>query len=105
MVNAFTTVLPPNGPSATVPRDPESGCVSASSYHGDGVNVLMGNGVVRFVSNTIDVGDSNATSVTPLLDNDGKESPYGVWGAMGTRGGKEIIPSEREAGFKTYSGF
>lgn len=105
VVNAFTTVLPPNGPSATVPRDPESGCVSASSYHGDGVNVLMGNGVVRFVSNTIDVGDSNATSVTPLLDNDGKESPYGVWGAMGTRGGKEIIPSEREAGFKTYSGF
>ena len=105
VLNAFTTVLPPNGPSATLSRDPESGCISASSYHRDGVNVLMGNGAIRFVSNTIDVGDSNAASASPLMNNVGGESPFGVWGAMGTRAGKEIIPSEREAGFKTYSRF
>ncbi|TWU19174.1 DUF1559 domain-containing protein [Allorhodopirellula heiligendammensis] len=105
LVNAFTTVLPPNGPSATLPRDPESGCISPSSYHLDGVNVLMGNGAVRFVSNTIDVGDSNAASISPLLENGGEESPFGVWGAMGTRAGIEIIPSEREAAFQTYPGY
>ncbi len=25
----------------------------------------------------------------------------GVWGALGTRAGKEIIPSEREAAYRT----
>ena len=105
VMNAFTTVLPPNGPSATLPRDPESGCVSASSYHNSGVNVLMVNAAIRFVSNTIDVGDLTAASVSPLHDNVGDESPYGVWGAMGTRAAVEIVPSEREADFKTYSGF
>ncbi|MCA9138189.1 MAG: DUF1559 domain-containing protein [Planctomycetales bacterium] len=105
MINAFTTVLAPNKPSATLHADPESGCISASSYHLDGVNVLMGNGAIRFVSDTIDVGDSNAPSVSPLMNNIGAESPFGVWGALGTRAGKEIIPSEREAGFKTYSDY
>ena len=101
-MNAFTTVLPPGGPSATLPGDPESGCVAASSYHSDGVNVAMSDGAVRFVSSTIDVGNLSAPSVSPLNDNAGSESPYGVWGAMGTRAGKEIIPSEREARFKRY---
>lgn len=103
LTNAFTTVLPPNGPSATLLQDPESGCLSASSYHLDGVNVLMASGAVRFVSNAIDIGDSDARSISPLFDNVGQESPYGVWGAMGTRASKEIIPSEREARFQTYS--
>lgn len=103
IMNAFTTVLPPSGPSATLPRDPESGCVSASSYHSGGVNVLMVDAGMRFVSNTIDVGELSAVSISPLHDNAGWESPYGVWGAMGTRNAVEIIPSEREADFTTYS--
>ena len=104
MMNAFTTVLPPNGPSATVPLDPESGCVAASSYHSGGVNVLMANATIRFVSDTIDVGDLSAASITPLHGNVGDESPYGVWGAMGTRAGVEIIPSEREADYRIRTG-
>ena len=101
LLNGFTTVLPPGGPSATMAGDPESGVVSASSYHIDGVNLAMADGAIRFVSRFIDTGDSTAPCISP--DNTEKHcpSPYGVWGAMGTRAEKEIIPSEREAKFQT----
>jgi hypothetical protein len=43
----------------------------------------MGDGSVRFVSETIDAGSPNSYAVTT-----GK-SPYGVWGAMGSPAGGE----------------
>ncbi|MEO9590979.1 DUF1559 domain-containing protein [Rhodopirellula bahusiensis] len=101
LLNGFTTVLPPGGPSATMAGDPESGVVSASSYHVDGVNVAMSDGAIRFVSRFIDTGDSTAPCISPKNTEKHRPSPYGVWGAMGTRAQKEIIPSEREAKFKT----
>lgn len=101
LLNAYTSVLPPNSPSATLFDDPESGCLSASSHHPGGVHVAMANGAVRYVANTIDTGQLSAPSVSPQNDNVGRESPYGVWGAMGTIAGHEIIPSEREAKFRS----
>ena len=102
-LNAYTSVLPPNSTSATLFNDPESGCLSASSYHKNGVNVMMCDGAIWFVSDTIDVGDLNRKPVSKKNGNGGAQSPYGVWGAMGTRGGKEIIPSEREANYERMS--
>lgn len=101
-LNAFTTVLPPGSPSATEPGDPYSGVISATSRHLDGVNVLMGDGALRYVSNTIDAGSGRNQSVCWDHRNPFTESPYGVWGAMGTCDSKEIIPSEREVDFETY---
>jgi hypothetical protein len=60
IMNAFTSVLPPNSPSATVPNDADTGVVSATSHHSNGVYVLMGDGAVRFVSASIDTGDTSA---------------------------------------------
>ena len=60
---------------------------SASSYHSGGVNCGMGDGSVRFISDTIDVGDMSKGCVTS------GESPYGVWGAMGSRSGGETASS------------
>lgn len=76
--NCFTTVLPPNGPSCYNADDnpsEDSGIFSASSRHPGGVQCLLVDGSVRFISETI-----NAT---------GGRSGFGVWGALGTRAGGE----------------
>ncbi|MDO5554959.1 MAG: DUF1559 domain-containing protein [Planctomycetia bacterium] len=85
----FQTILPPNSPSCSVPSsdtsddDKKSGIVSATSYHSGGVNVLMADGSVRFVSDTVDCGD-----LTKAGRASG-ESDYGIWGAAGTPQGGE----------------
>ncbi len=99
--NAFTTNVPPNSASGTLPNDPLSGCVAASSHHIGGVHVMMGDGSLRMINDAINVGDQNAKSVCLEHRNAAKPSPYGVWGAMGTRANREVIPSEAEAAFNS----
>lgn len=48
----------------------------------------MGDGSVRFISNTINVGDLNASGMRAAMTG---PSPYGVFGAMGTRNGGETV--------------
>jgi hypothetical protein len=85
----FTTVLPPNSPSCAGYNPTSnyycSGLMSATSNHSGGVQVLRGDGSVSFVNDTIDCGD--LTAAAPGYDSGG--SPYGVWGALGTRDGGE----------------
>ncbi len=81
----MTTVLGPNKPSCTQPGDDHDGIHEPSSHHVGGVQVLMGDGAVRFISENIDKGDSTQGSPTA-----GK-SPYGVWGALGSVQGGEVI--------------
>jgi prepilin-type N-terminal cleavage/methylation domain-containing protein len=79
---AFNTVLPPNSPSCYEGADNpsnRSGIFSVTSYHPGGALVCMGDGAVRFVSETIDCGNFG-TGTTPS---------YGVWGALGTINGGE----------------
>jgi prepilin-type processing-associated H-X9-DG protein len=83
----FTTIMPPNGPSCTTAL-PDStlgmpAAVAPTSYHTGGVTVGFGDGSVRFVSDTIDSGPSNAKCVTV------GPSPFGVWGALGSHNGGE----------------
>jgi len=88
----FHTVLPPNSPSCghNVGGGGYSwGVFSATSEHRGGVNVLLIDSSVRFVSDNIDTGDLSAdqggrhegTGTQPV--NSG-QSNYGVWGAIGT---------------------
>jgi prepilin-type N-terminal cleavage/methylation domain-containing protein/prepilin-type processing-associated H-X9-DG protein len=88
-ITAYTgmsTVLPPNSPHCLQSsNDHSDGEAPASSWHpARGVNVLMGDGSVRFISENIDAGNQSVPDV-----NVGP-SPYGVWGALGSMVGGEI---------------
>jgi len=84
----FNTVLPPNGPTCLADNWGDSwGVYAASSYHPGGVMALLADASVRFVADTIDTGNLTAPEVAS------GPSPYGVWGALGTRSGGETISS------------
>ena len=89
---SFQTILPPN--AAVVAReksDASDGIFCASSRHTEGINVCFVDGAVRFVNNKIDCGEDRLPTVYPKSQTPpGSESPYGVWGALGTRGSSEM---------------
>ncbi len=86
---AFLTVLPPNAPSCTNDTngnaDATSPVLSASSHHTGGVHCLFIDGAVRFMSNNVNTGNLGVAATL------GGRSPYGVWGALGTRKGNEPV--------------
>ena len=88
----FNTILPPNGPSCAegtnVNADSTHAALAPSSLHVGGVHVLMADGAVRFVSENIDTGDLSQASPSPSST---VASPYGTWGALGTKDCEEII--------------
>ncbi len=115
------TILPPNGPSCAVAGDGlVDGIYSAGSYHVGGAQVGMADGSVHFIDQEIDCGNLSATPPTAddyfteynaaendvaenaAAENDAAEnetqqpyaSPFGVWGALGTRSGREVIPQD-----------
>jgi prepilin-type processing-associated H-X9-DG protein len=89
----FTTVMPPNGPSCNVDNNPNAdtagGVFAPSSYHPGGVNGVMVDGSVRFVSDFVNTGNLGSPEVTQ------GPSPYGIWGAMGSKSGGEGAASNQ----------
>ena len=57
----------------------------------------MGDGAVKFITDSIEAGDSRAGSVWlngTGVQIPGSPSPYGLWGALGTRASNETIDQE-----------
>ncbi|EMB18580.1 DUF1559 domain-containing protein [Rhodopirellula europaea] len=88
----FATVNTILAPNKGVCADswPENGAIAPpSSRHQGGVHILMGDGAVKFITDSIEAGNASAP-----FPNPGQKSPYGVWGALGTRASREVIELE-----------
>jgi hypothetical protein len=85
-VNAgFTTVLPPNAPSCqSGALDTDPVLITPSSSHDGVVSALFADGSLRSISELIDAGDPTLPAVEQ------GPSPYGLWGAMGSKAGREV---------------
>ncbi len=87
--NGFHTVIPPNGPSCWAsPTGYWAAIFTPNSYHPGGVMASSLDGSVRFISDSINCGD--LTQTQPVSGR----SPYGVWGALGTHQGGEVVTLE-----------
>ena len=91
------TILPPNA-EMCAQRFPGGRTVCPpSSRHQGGCHVLMGDGAVVFMTDSIEAGDRRAPQVWRNgvgAAARGNESPYGLWGALGTRASRETIDEQ-----------
>jgi hypothetical protein len=85
----FTTNAPPNAPYCGNRWAENGGAITASSRHQGGVHVLIGDGAVKFVTDSIEAGNQQNEAMIAR-----QPSPYGLWGSLGTRGNKEVVDSE-----------
>lgn len=70
------------------------GIAPPSSQHPGGCHILMSDGAVIFVTDSIEAGDIHHGNVWlngTGESSPGSQSPYGLWGAIGTRAAKELI--------------
>ena len=91
--SGFFTASPPNDPICTEQNSGNSGWYTASSRHQGGAHVLMADGAVIFMTDSVESGDQNALGVNAYRNAGGK-SPYGLWGALGTRAAYETIEEQ-----------
>lgn len=97
----FQAAVPPNSPSCyqdgNLSDNNSCMCVAASSNHSGGVNVVMCDGSVRFVSETVDCGDVTNKLGYPNNSGEGHHwvgpSTHGVWGSLATPQGGETNTS------------
>ncbi|MEM6366152.1 MAG: DUF1559 domain-containing protein, partial [Planctomycetota bacterium] len=97
-----TTILPPNRELVMGDAANSSGAMPPSSRHPGGCHVMMGDGAVKFVTDSIEAGDESNPSIyanaqgtsSPAPFLPGTRSPFGLWGALGSRAALEIIDEE-----------
>ena len=58
----------------------------------------MADGAVQFITDSVEAGDQKAPVIGANLGGPshqrGKKSPYGLWGALGSRAAKEVIEEQ-----------
>ena len=94
----FHTIRPPNGINVLQGHG-SRGMLTAASRHQGGAHVLMGDGAVKFVTDSIEAGNQSMipygrSSSGYDTSGAGKQSPYGLWGALGTKAAKETVSSD-----------
>jgi prepilin-type N-terminal cleavage/methylation domain-containing protein/prepilin-type processing-associated H-X9-DG protein len=95
-----TSLYPPNACDKVAAAAVTAWANSASSMHPGGLNILMGDGSVRFVKDTIQTWPFNTISGNPAgASQNGQGAwvnlpPSGVWQALATRNGGEVVGSD-----------
>ena len=93
--NLVTTILPPNRANVAIGQgEAEDGLWTAASRHQGGCHVLMADGAVNFISDSIECGDQSHPTWTPSQMAELPESPYGLWGALGTAAAEEDLAED-----------
>jgi len=97
----ISTVVSPNGPSCIMTQyqgdDWGGGIFAVTSRHQGGVHVLMTDGAVRFITDSI---NSSTNGMQPMtvrsggVNPAGVQSPFGLWGALGTRASSEVMSGD-----------
>jgi hypothetical protein len=82
----FNTILPPNRGVCNNDGMGGNGVLPPRSKHLGGVVAVFADGAVKFITENIDYGDLTGTISSPT-----SASPYGVWGALGSRQGGENL--------------
>ena len=98
---AILTILPPNNANCVESNNDGNhpGVISTvGSRHQGGAHVLMGDGAVKFITDSIEAGNAAAptvcvqrSDVVGVASVPGSASNYGLWGALGTRDSSEVI--------------
>ena len=89
-ISGVFTVRPPNSELCIGHWADHPGTFSPSSHHQGGCHILMGDGAVKFITDSIEAGNQNAPMISST-NKPGSASPYGVWGALGSKAGKETV--------------
>ena len=98
IMSSVLTILPPNREACG--RHNALGTMimaTTSSRHQGGAHILMGDGAVVFMTDSVEAGDGRAGMVWHNGTGDsapGSQSPYGLWGALGTRASAETIEEQ-----------
>ena len=88
-VSGFNTIAPPNHANYAIRDDRFSdGIYAASSRHPGGCHILMADGAVNFITDSIDCGE---LAIEGTIDVDPR---LGLWGSLGSKSGQEIIEDE-----------
>ncbi|QDV45449.1 hypothetical protein Enr13x_53280 [Stieleria neptunia] len=92
------TVLPPNREVCVGQWIDGPGTMPPSSNHQGGAHVLMVDGAVVFMTDSVEAGNSRAGAVRRNAGGGprtpGQVSPYGLWGALGTKASGETIEEQ-----------
>jgi prepilin-type processing-associated H-X9-DG protein len=100
-MTAVHTIRPPNSEVCFNGWHDNVGICPPSSRHQGGAHILMGDGAVVFITDSIEAGDQTAAPIGATgdfngwaINRPGKQSPYGLWGALGSKGAKETISEQ-----------
>lgn len=96
LMTSCNTTLPPNSELCFVGDANTIGTSSTSSRHQGGCHVAMGDGAIKFITDSIECGDFQGSVTTDGKGRlaPGSPSPFGLWGAIGTRNQRELVAEE-----------
>ena len=91
------TIHAPNKPLCGGNNPGQTGMFPPSSRHQGGAHILMGDGAVVFMTDSVESGNTRQQMVWRNgtgASAPGSKSPYGVWGALGTKASAETIEEQ-----------
>ncbi|KAA5538690.1 DUF1559 domain-containing protein [Roseiconus nitratireducens] len=96
LYSAMSTIAPPNSELCMQWNHHNEGVLPPSSRHQGGCHILMGDGAVIFITDSIEAGNQESAMVRRQAGylRPGSASPFGLWGALGTRASSETIEEQ-----------